>query len=111
MCMGFSPRPRNEARSSPVSAARDRASLMTNLSTPRSMRSPHILKRTLTSTGFLGLRDNKRHQRQSRPMDAAGASIERERVANVFGGSLFARADPGIVDLDFAIVARAAEPQ
>ena len=44
-------------------------------------------------------------------MDAAGKSIERERALYVFGGSLFARADPGIVDLDFAIDARAAEPQ
>src|ERR1700730_6191397 len=111
MCMGSSPAPPNEARFSPASGARVRASLMTSLSTRRSMRSPHILKRPSTSTGFLRLRDNKRHQGQSRPMDAAGKSIERERAPNVFGGSLFARADPGIVDLDFAIDARAPEPQ
>src|SRR3984893_14823573 len=44
-------------------------------------------------------------------MDAAGKSIERERAVYVLGRSFFARADPGIVDLDFAIDARAAEPQ
>src|ERR1700730_1469475 len=111
MCMGFSPAPRNELRFSPAAGARVRAPLTTSLSTRRSMRSPHILKLTSTSTDFLRLRDNKRHQGQSRPMDAAGKSIERERAPNVFGGSLFARADPGVVDLDFAIDARAAEPQ
>src|ERR1700730_14226168 len=44
-------------------------------------------------------------------MDAAGKSIERERALYVLGRSFFARADPGVVDLDFAIDARAAEPQ
>src|ERR1700730_3504868 len=111
MCMGFSLAPRNEARFSPASGARVRASLMTSLSTRRSMRSPHILKRTLTSTGSLRLRDDKRHQRHSRPMDAAGKSIERACSLYIFGGCRSARADPDVVDLHFAIVARAAEPQ
>src|SRR3984893_2169137 len=111
MCMGFSPAPHNAARFSPASGARVRASPMTKASTKRSMQSPHILKRTSTSTGSLRLRDNKRHQGQSRPMDAAGKSIEHARALYVLGRSFFARADPGIVDLDFAIDARAPEPQ
>src|SRR5205807_4470741 len=67
--------------------------------------------RTSTSTAFLSLRDNKRHQGQSGPMDAAGTSIETARPLYVLDRSLLARADPGVVDLDFAIDARAAEPQ
>src|ERR1700730_10173422 len=111
MCMGFSPAPHNAARFSPASGARVRASPMTKASTKRSMQSPHILKRTSTSTGSLRLRDNKRHKGQIRPMDAAGKSIEHARALYVLGRSFFARADPGIVDLDFAIDARAPEPQ
>ena len=44
-------------------------------------------------------------------MDAAGISIEHARAVNVLGRRFFARADPGVVDLDVAIDARAAEPQ
>jgi hypothetical protein len=44
-------------------------------------------------------------------MDAAGPSVKRESAPYVFSGSLFARADPQVVDLNFAIDARAAEPQ
>src|ERR1700730_4122280 len=111
MCMGFSPAPRSEARCSPASGARVRASLMTSLSTPRSTPSLCILKRILTSTCSSRLRDNKRHQGQSRPMHSASKSKERERAPYILGRSLFARADPGIVDLAFAIAPRAAEPQ
>src|SRR5262245_47095024 len=111
MCMGFSRKPRNEGPFSPASAAKGPAFPITKALMKRSMPSPPISKRTSTSTGFLGLRDDERRQHQSQPMDAAGKSIKRERAHYVFGGSLVSRADPHVVDLDFAIRARAAEPQ
>src|SRR6266576_2582163 len=111
MCMGFSLTPRSEALSSLASAARGPASPMMTLLRRRSTLSPPILKSILTSTGFSRLRDNKRHQSQSRPMDATGPTIEDKCAPDVLGTRLLARADPGVVDLYSGIGARAAEPQ
>ncbi len=44
-------------------------------------------------------------------MDTAGKSIKGDRAPYVSGTRLAARADPGVVDLGFAIDARATEPQ
>src|ERR1019366_1176074 len=110
MCMGFSLTPRNEAPSSPASAARGPASLTTSLWRRRSMLSPPILKRISILTGFLRSRDNKCHQGQSRPMNTAGPAIEGERAPDVLGTRRAARADPGDADRNSRIYTRAAQP-